>query len=240
MQNTRTEPREAPAHRPPSYWLPLLQLADSALPTGAFSHSFGLETFLERGLVRDEETFRIWLSHFIHTQLTHSDGLAIRLALEAGSAAELRELDALLTAQALPRQVREAGVKMGARMLQIASAILDSAEVEQYREDVAAGDCSGHPALAFALAGRSLQVPLPELVSTYLFSTATSLTQNAIRGIPIGQDAGQRVLRRIHPDIAAATVRIAGLDRSDFGATAPGLEIAQMRHERQRARMFMS
>ncbi|MGF9661132.1 urease accessory protein UreF [Arthrobacter crystallopoietes] len=237
MQNTRTE---APGGHPSSYLLPLLQLADSALPTGAFSHSFGLETFLERGLVRDEESFRIWLTQFIHTQLTYSDGLAIRLVLEAASTAELRELDTMLTAQALPRQVREAGVKMGARMLQIASVILDSAEIEQYRADVAAGVCSGHPALAFAVAGRGLQVPLPELVGTYLFSTATSLTQNAIRGIPIGQDAGQRVLRRIHPDIASATARIAKLDRSDFGATAPGLEIAQMRHERQRARMFMS
>ena len=237
MQNTRTE---APGGHPSSYLLPLLQLADSALPTGAFSHSFGLETFLERGLVRDEETFRIWLTQFIHTQLTYSDGLAIRLVLEAASTAELRELDTMLTAQALPRQVREAGVKMGARMLQIASVILDSAEIEQYRADVSAGLCSGHPALAFAIAGRSLQVPLPELVGSYLFSTATSLTQNAIRGIPIGQDAGQRVLRRIHPDIAAATARIAKLDCSDFGATAPGLEIAQMRHERQRARMFMS
>ena len=31
-----------------------------------------------------------------------------------------------------------------------------------------------------------------------------------------------------------------GLHPDDLGAIAPGLEIAQMRHERQRARMFMS
>ena len=30
------------------------------------------------------------------------------------------------------------------------------------------------------------------------------------------------------------------LDESDLGAIAPGLEIAQMRHEQQRARLFMS
>lgn len=237
MPNTRTE---EPGRHSSSYLLPLLQLSDSALPTGSFSHSFGLETFLERGLVHDEETFSAWLGQFIHTQLTYGDGLAIRLAMEAHSTAELREVDAMLIAQALPRQVREAGVKMGARMLQIASAILGGEELEQYCEDVARGQCSGHPALAFALAGRALHVPVPELLTAYLFSTATSLTQNAIRGIPIGQDAGQRVLCRVHPEIAAATVRIAELGSQDFGATAPGLEIAQMRHERQRARMFMS
>ena len=237
MPSTRTE---APGRHPSSYLLPLLQLSDSALPTGAFSHSFGLETFLQRGLVHDEETFAAWLAQYIHTQLTYSDGLAIRLAMEARSTADLQQVDALLTAQALPREVREAGAKMGARMLQIASAILDSEELEQYRRDVAGGACTGHPALAYALAGRAIDVPLPELLSTYLFSAATSLTRNAIRAIPIGQDAGQRVLRQIHPDVATATARIAELDHRDFGAAAPGLEIAQMRHERQRARMFMS
>ena len=68
---------------PPSYLLPLLQLCDSALPNGAFSHSFGLETYLARGVVHDEESFTAWLRQFISQQLVYSDGLAIRLVIEA-------------------------------------------------------------------------------------------------------------------------------------------------------------
>ena len=41
-------------------------------------------------------------------------------------------------------------------------------------------------------------------------------------------------------DVRAAVRRIGGLDEMDLGAAAPGIEISQMRHERQRARMFMS
>lgn len=224
----------------PSYLLPLLQLSDSALPTGAFSHSLGLESHLHEGIVHDEATFANWLTQFIRIQLVHSDGLAIRFVYEAQTEAELFRVDRELHAAALPREIREAGVKMGARMLDIAGSVFPCAELAGYAAAVKAGECSGHPALAFAIAGRNLGVPFEELLSTYLFSTVTSLTQNAIRGIPIGQSAGQRVLAAAHREVGDAVVLIQELGREDFGITAPGLEIAQMQHERQRARMFMS
>ncbi len=224
----------------PLYLLPLQQLTDSALPTGAFSHSFGLETYLERGLVHDEPGLADWLGQFIRIQLTHSDGYAIRLAVEGSSRQELYRLDRMVTAQALPREIREAGIKMGARMLAIASQVAPCAELDAYAAEIAAGRCAGHPALAFAVAGKKLQVPLAQLLSGYLFSTITSLTLNAVRGIPIGQNAGQRVLIGAQQEVRAAVQHIMRLEPDDFGAAAPALEIAQMRHERQRARMFMS
>ena len=224
----------------PSYLLPLLQLSDSALPTGAFSHSLGLESHLHRNIVHDEATFADWLTQFIRIQLVHSDGLAIRFAYEAQTTQALFRVDRELHAAALPREIREAGVKMGARMLDIAGSVFPCEGLDQYAAAVASGECAGHPALAFAIAGKNLGVPLGELLTTYLFSTATSLTQNAIRGIPLGQSAGQRVLAAAHREVGDAVALVKTLGREDVGITAPGLEIAQMQHERQRARMFMS
>ncbi|MET4136458.1 urease accessory protein UreF [Pseudarthrobacter sp. PvP090] len=229
MPNTPTSPA--------SYQLALQQLCDSALPTGAFAHSLGFETYLDRGLVHDEESFGVWLSVFVGQQLGHSDALAIRFLYEGDP---LPELDALLTAQLLPRQLREASTKMGTRLLEIGAEIFPSPELAEYRELVGSGRAAGHQPLAFAVVARSLGVPLPEALAAYLFAAVTSLTQNAVRAIPLGQNAGQRLLRRAADDVAAAVVRAGSLDRSDFGAVSPGLEISQMRHERQRARMFMS
>ena len=220
-----------------SYQLALQQLTDSALPTGAFAHSLGFETYIDRGLVHDEESFGVWLAAFVGQQLTYSDGLAIRFLYEGVA---VGELDALLSAQLLPRQLREASTKMGARLLEIGSEVFPSPELTEYRELVGAGRAAGHQPLAFAVVARSLGVPLPEALAAYLFATVTSLTQNAVRAVPLGQNAGQRLLRAASDGVAAAVGLIGRLAPDDFGAVSPGLEISQMRHERQRARMFMS
>lgn len=129
---------------------------------------------------------------------------------------------------------------MGGRLLEIGAEVFPSPSLALYRDLVSTGLAAGHQPLAFAVVARSLGVPLGEALSAYLFAAVTSLTQNAVRAIPLGQNAGQRLLRTAADDVAAAVERIALLTRDDFGALSPGLEISQMRHERQRARMFMS
>jgi urease accessory protein len=177
------------------------------------------------------------LAAFVSQQLSYSDGLAIRFLYEG---VDVGELDVLLSASLLPREVREASVKMGGRLLEIGTEVFPSAELALYRDLVTSGRAAGHQPLAFAVVARSLGVPQTEALAAYLFATVTSLTQNAVRAIPLGQNAGQRLLRDAADGVAAAVERIAHLTPDDFGALSPGLEISQMRHERQRARMFMS
>ena len=236
--------------------LPLAQLCDSALPTGAFSHSFGLETYIYEGVVDGEASFVSWLRALVSTQLTFSEGLGLRLAFEAVAADDweaIAHLDALLVAQAVPIQVRRAGVTMGRRMLTIARLALEGTDGGRLLSRYAAlmdtgnagdtgdtGGCRSHPAIVLAIAGYALEAPAAAVTAAYLQSSVISLTQNAVRAIPLGQDAGQRAIASVRGDVRAAVRRIGGLDETDLGAAAPGIEISQMRHERQRARMFMS
>lgn len=256
MPSTLTD-TPAPQWGEPAGWqLPLAQLCDSALPTGAFSHSFGLETYICEGVVDGEASFVSWLRALVSTQLTFSEGLGLRLAFEAVAADDweaIARLDALLVAQAVPIQVRRAGVTMGRRMLTIARLALEGTDGGRLLSRYAAlvdtgntggtggsGGCRSHPAIVLAIAGYALEAPAAAVAAAYLQSSVISLTQNAVRAIPLGQDAGQRAIASVRGDVRAAVRRIGGLDEMDLGAAAPGIEISQMRHERQRARMFMS
>ena len=256
MPSTLTD-TPAPQWGEPAGWqLPLAQLCDSALPTGAFSHSFGLETYICEGVVDGEATFVSWLRALVSTQLTFSEGLGLRLAFEAVAADDweaIAHLDTLLVAQAVPIQVRRAGVTMGRRMLTIARLALEGTDGGRLLSRYAAlmdtgnagdtgdtGGCRSHPAIVLAIAGYALEAPPPAVAAAYLQSSVISLTQNAVRAIPLGQDAGQRAIASVRGDVRAAVRRIGDLDEMDLGAAAPGIEISQMRHERQRARMFMS
>lgn len=93
----------------PAWQLPLAQLCDSAAPTGAFSHSLGLETYAIDGRVHDEYSFGDWLAAMLTGPLATGDALAVRLAAEAvreGRPEQVWWVDQHLYAQTLPRQTR--------------------------------------------------------------------------------------------------------------------------------------
>ena len=206
----------------------LLQMSDSALPTGGFSHSFGFEQYIDRGDIHDADTFAAWVRAYVATQLTYNDALLMRLLYEGHDEGDLADRALAAT---LPAQVRAADVAMAKRIRMIATDALGVPPCEwEY----------AHPALEFARVTRHFGVPLDDAVTAHLTGAVSTLTQNAVRGIPIGQSDGQRIITSAHPWIEAARAEVHLLDPHDLGVVAPGLEIAQMQHERLRARMFMS
>jgi Urease accessory protein UreF len=74
----------------------------------------------------------------------------------------------------------------------------------------------------------------------YLYSTIVSLVQNAVRAIPLGQTAGQKVIYAFQEELKTAAEKIMKLDELEFGVVSPGLEVSQMQHERVGIRIFSS
>lgn len=223
--------------------LSLFQLCDSNFPTGAFSHSFGLESYIQENLVHNQETFSEWLQVYIQEQLIYTDGLAGKLvyqALEEENFLKVWKLDRLLTVQNLPRETREGSQRMGERMLELVQTLFQIPILSTYRKRIEAKQSFGHPSIVFTIVAHYLDVPKSTALLCYLYSVVSSLVQNAVRGIPLGQTAGQKIIREIQPQLVNAVETILQLDEEDFGIVSPGLELSQMRHERVNIRIFMS
>lgn len=223
--------------------LSLFQLCDSNFPTGAFSQSFGLETYIQKDIVKDAATFSEWLNVYVHEQLAYADGLAARLvydALEEDDLDAIWELDRKLTVQNLARESRDGTQRMGDRMLDIAESIYEIPTLSVYREKIRTKQAFGHSAIVFTMVGHYLEVEKSTTILYYLYSTIVSLIQNAVRAIPLGQTAGQKIIFAFQKELEKATDKIMELDKTEFGVVSPGLELSQMQHERVAIRIFSS
>ena len=232
---TIPEPAATPA------LLRLLHLCSPGLPIGAFAYSQGLEPAVSAGWVRDEDGARAWITSQLGAQLAtldlpllarfhdawgDDDGAADASALDAWSAflvasrpsAELQAEDRLLGA-ALARVLGGLGVA--------------ASSAWQGRTDVT------HAAM-FALAARRWGVPLPAAAQGFAFAWAEAQTSAAVRLVPLGQSAGQRILSSAIAVIPSAVERALALDDADVGAAAPPRAIASAWHETQYCRLFRS
>lgn len=223
-------------------------LTDSALPTGGFAHSAGLETYVQADEVHNPETYGEWLHGYLR-QASFNDALAVKLAVQLHSSSKsdeekldlLKQLDTMLHAAQTPKQVRTSMNSMGKRMSRVAAIVApEDLLVTEYEKAITARTMHGNPGIAAGLALAASGVGEREAVDAYLMQLANSMTQNAIRAIPLGQDAGQSVLVGAYSTIERAGDMTMEHTLADLGAVAPRLEVAQMQHEALRSRMFMS
>ena len=105
------------------------------------------------------------------------------------------KMDRMLMVQNLPRETREGTQRMGERMLNLVESLYEIPLLSQYRERIKQKQSFGHPAIVFTMIGHHLGVPQDNTTLFYLYSTVSSLVQNAVRAIPLGQTAGQKTIQ---------------------------------------------
>lgn len=198
-----------------------VQLLSPAFPTGGFAYSQGLEWAMAEGAIRDAATLADWLRDALVHGTGWSDAVLLSLALRPG--ADHAALDDLARALCLSSERLTETLDQGAAFARTAAALT--------------GTAPGPAALPVAV-GRAcvgLALPRAEVIALYLQGQMLNQVQAAIRFLPLGQTAGQRVLALL---ILRQAARAATATEGDLGGCAFGAEIAAMRHETMETRIF--
>ena len=219
--------------------LKLLQVSDSAFPTGAFSHSMGLEAFYEAGKLGDdgdlERLVRLHLS-----SLATSDCVALR-ASYAADLHEILRVDALLSATKITRELRAASSSTGRRFLaSVGSLGVEDETLSALTRAARAGKTPGNAAVGYGAAAPVLGLLAEEAVLAYLYASVASLVAAGQKLIPLGGSTAQRVLSGLADAILEASEKSAGLGADEMYAFAPTMDVRSMLHERQRTRLYIS
>lgn len=223
--------------------LALLQLTNASFPTGAFTQSYGFETWINEDVIGDvaeaERRCRDWLRFGVATGDAVAVVHAFRAAMD-GDVGKLHELDALCGALKLGREARNGSTMTGRALIAATRDIFDLEGVRLYGDMAASGQCAGHHAVVYGVAAAGLALNESETVTTYLWSALSNVVAINQRLTPFSQVDAQRII--VHAsdllDACADIARTRPLTR--MSSTYAALDVAGMRHERLASRLCIS
>ena len=233
--------RERPAPLGASALLQLMWLASPALPVGGFSYSEGLEAAVDAGRITGEADAAAWLRDQLHLSLARSDLAVCAKAFKAwqrGDAAHIVELNDWVTATRETAELRQQTQQMGRSLVEWLKnrGGTPDPRVAQLKSLAPAPTWP----VAFALAAAQTGAPLRAALLSFGFGWAENMVQAALKAVPLGQSAGQRVLAALVAELPAAVDHAAALMDSERQAFTPMLAILSARHETQYSRLFRS
>jgi urease accessory protein len=227
--------------------LQLVWLASPALPVGGFSYSEGLEAAVEDGRVRDEAQAAQWLSDQLALALARSELPVVARAFDAwrrGDAHGAGALNRWVLATRESSELRRQTEQMGRSMVEWLKNRPREPSGEPGAPDLLLALAALAPApswpVAFAFAAAGSGAGVRDALLCFAFGWAENMVQAALKAVPLGQAAGQRVLHRLANEIPAAADHALALADDGVQAFAPMLAILSSRHEQQYSRLFRS
>ena len=223
--------------------LQLMWLASPALPVGGFSYSEGLEAAIDSGRVTDEASAAGWLQDQLALCLQRADLPLLASAIKAWQRHDLPRIDSL-NAWALQTRETQESRQQTSQMGRSLADWLRQRRPNDARVPLLAAIMPA-PAwpIAFALAAACTGAPLRESLLAFGFGWAENMVQAALKAVPLGQSAGQRVLGQLAdalPAVVDAALRSAMAGDGARQNFAPMLAILSAQHEAQYSRLFRS
>jgi len=217
--------------------LTLLNLADSALPIGAYSHSWGIETWVQSGALTGADEVFSSIRSLLILSLGPLDGAACALAHKYQfnrQFALYEKLNEQLSAARWTKETYNASLSMGERLYKLCFELKLLSDVRTRLPEQL------HHSAVFGWVSSAAGIPIADSVAAYLQSSCASLVSASVRLIPLGQTDGQRILTKLRPIVDVVATACLDCDLDELGSFAPLNEWAAVEHESLYSRLFQS
>jgi len=217
--------------------LRLCQLVSPVLPVGAYNFSQGLEYAVEKGWVRDEASATSWIGGVAsHAVATLDVPLLLRMhaAWRAHQPDEARRWSAYLVASRETQELRAEERHLGKSLAKVLTTLgMDEAKA-WCRDDDASYAC------LFSMAAVNWSIDASRAAQGYLWAWCENQVMAALKLLPIGQSAGQRILNELLPGLPLLVEQAQQLHDEDIGIATLVQGMASAWHETQYSRLFRS
>ncbi|WP_394364139.1 urease accessory protein UreF [Chryseobacterium nematophagum] len=221
----------------------LLHLSDPTLPIGGYTHSNGLETFVQQRIVHDRITAKEFVENMLQYNLKYNDGAFMKLAYEAAQNGDLElllSLDNECNVVKCPKEIRQASRKLGLRLIKIFKRRESFSLMEAYEKAIQENQANSHYCIVFGIYAYLMKIPLYEALLGFYYTSVAGMITNAVKLVPLGQLDGQDILFSLYPVMEKIVLETIEVERDLVGLCNTSFDIRCMQHERLYSRLYMS
>lgn len=212
--------------------LKLLTLSSTALPVGAYCYSQGVESAIQIGLIQDEASSKAYFEEVLEMLLVRFELPMLQRLMQ--SYADIEQFDQWANLYRASRESKEFLAESQQLAFSLNAWIKDVLQIP-----VEVKKQFGFVPVYAQLCGR-LDLKLVDVLTAYTFTVLENQVLAAVKTVPLGQIAGQRILWHVHGLIPDAIQRAMQLQDHEISSALPHYAMLSMQHETQYSRLFRS